>query len=307
MKILVTGGAGFIGKHLTKFLVEKENIVTIFDNFSNSTKDSISYFIDMGVKVVEGDITNVKDLENVTRNQDVIIHLAAKISVEDSIKNPEKTFEINVEGTEYLLMAMSKNNIKNLIVASSAAIYTDLKNSQSFHDEQSIAHPISPYGKSKLKMEKNLETYALKNKINCIILRFFNIYGIGQTTEYAGVISKFVTQIKNEEPLIIFGDGLQTRDFVYIDDVIESIIQSIKKIKLNKFEIYNIGNGESISINSLADILLNLFGKKLEIIHKSLKKGDIRFSKSSIKKAELRLDYHPKISLIEGLKEFMDK
>lgn len=301
----MTGGAGFIGRYLIDILLNKKFKVTIFDNFSNCSEDLIVDLLDRGVILKKGNITNFEQISNAIIGHDIVVHLAAKISVEESIKDPETTYKINIEGTENILKAMSKSGIKKLIVASSAAIYEDLKDSQSFHNEESGIHPISPYGKSKLLMEKKIEEYILKNKINCIILRFFNIYGIGQTPEYAGVISKFVTQIKKEKPLNIFGDGLQSRDFVCIHDVVLSINQSIEKIDYKKFEIYNIASGESITINSLAKILLKLFDKKLEIFHDSPRKGDIRNSKASIKKAQSELDYHPKISLEEGLKQFI--
>ena len=151
MKVLVTGGAGFIGKHLVRTLLEKGYLVTIFDNFSNSTKVSISDILDKGAKVIEGDITKPLEISNAVKNQDVVIHLAAKISVSESIINPAETFQVNVDGTRNVLAACEKNNVKKLIAASSAAVYG---NSVEIPiTEKSFPNPISPYGKSKLSAE----------------------------------------------------------------------------------------------------------------------------------------------------------
>ena len=190
MNILVTGGAGFIGKYLVKFLLEKENSVTIFDNFSNSSEKSINFLTEMGAKIVKGDITNIKDLENVIENYDTIIHLAAQISVLESIKNPDKTFQVNVEGTNNVLSICKKNFVKKIVIASSAAVYGESSQNNQLKEESQM-EPISPYGESKMKMEQNIIKFANNNKIDYVILRFFNIYGIGQSPEYAGVITNF--------------------------------------------------------------------------------------------------------------------
>jgi len=222
MEILVTGGAGFIGKHLVKSLLEKGYQVTIFDNFSNSTKDSVSSLVDIGTKVIEGDITKPNEISNVVKEQDVVIHLAAKISVYESIINPAGTFQVNVNGTRNVLEACEKNHVKKLIVASSAAVYGESSPDVKL-TEESETNPISPYGESKLKMEQEIREFTSKHDINCVILRFFNIFGVGQSKEYAGVISKFIEKIRQDRPLEIFGDGMQTRDFVAIKDVVNSI------------------------------------------------------------------------------------
>ncbi len=303
MKIIVTGGAGFIGKHLVRSLLKKENKVTIFDNFSNSTKNSLSSLMDMDAKVIEGDITNPLEILNAVKDHDIIIHLAAKISVSESISNPSKTFQVNVDGTRNVLAACEENNVKKLIVASSAAVYGE--GSPNFNlTEESETNPISPYGESKVKMENEIREFASKHDINCIILRFFNIYGIGQTKEYAGVISKFAECIKNNSPITIYGKGDQIRDFISIDDVIKSILQSISNIDNKKCEIINIGTGISTSINELVKIMLKISNKKNEIDHVAPKTGDIQFSKTSVAKAEKYLNFNSKISIEEGIKKY---
>jgi UDP-glucose 4-epimerase len=301
MKILVTGGAGFIGKYLVKFLIEKGNIVTIFDNFSNSSKKSISHLIDIGAKIIEGDITKYDEISNAVKEQEIVMHLAAKISVQESIRNSSETFQVNVDGTKNVLVACEKNDVKKLIVASSAAVY-----GESLPDtkltEESKTNPISPYGQSKVKMEQIIRDFVSDHNLNCIILRFFNIYGVGQSDEYAGVITKFIKRITQNKPLEIFGDGLQTRDFVSIYDVIYSIYNSISN---DKNGTYNIASGKTVTIKELAELIISTSEKKLEIKYTAPKNGDIMYSQADISLAKNKLGYYPKIELKEGIKQLL--
>ena len=301
MNILVTGGAGFIGKHLVKFLIENKNNVSVLDNFSNSDKKWISKFKKYQIKIFEGDIRNDEDILKATKDQDVVIHLAAKISVEESIKNPSETFEINVKGTENVLEICKKNNVKKIIVASSAAVYGE-GNEKYKITEQTKLNAISPYGESKIEMEKEIIKFCSNNQINYVILRFFNIYGIGQSPEYAGVITKFLKNIINEESLQIFGDGLQTRDFVAIHDVIQSIYNALM---YKQSGIFNIARGEKITIKELAKLMILLSNKTLGIEYVKSKKGDIKYSEADIQLAKNYLNYFSKIELKDGIKKLM--
>ena len=291
MKIIITGGAGFIGKHLVNYLLDKGNVITIFDNFSNSEENSMGYFIKNGVKVINGDIRKFEEILKETENQDILIHLAAKISVSESILNPSETFEVNVDGTKNVLEACKRSNIKKVIIASSAAVYGESVPKIKLK-ENTKTNPISPYGKSKLVMEQEIR----KNNIDCIILRFFNIFGIGQTPEYAGVITKFIEMISTNKPLEIFGDGMQTRDFVSINDVVESIYDAIKN---GENGTYNIASGKAITINELAKFMISLSRKDLEIHHISEKHGNIRYSEADISLAKSEIKYVPKLGLNE--------
>ena len=291
MKIIITGGAGFIGKHLVNYLLDKGNVITIFDNFSNSEENSMGYFIKNGVKVINGDIRKFEEILKETENQDILIHLAAKISVSESILNPSETFEVNVDGTKNVLEACKRSNIKKVIIASSAAVYGESVPKIKLK-ENTKTNPISPYGKSKLVMEQEIR----KNNIDCIILRFFNIFGIGQTSEYAGVITKFIEMISTNKPLEIFGDGMQTRDFVSINDVVESIYDAIKN---GENGTYNIASGKAITINELAEFMISLSKKDLEIHHISEKHGNIRYSEADISLAKSEIKYVPKLGLNE--------
>lgn len=302
MNILVTGGMGFVGRHLVNYLLKKGNKVTVFDNFSNSDKKSIYSLKDKGVNVVKGDITNFTEILNSTKDQDAVIHLAAKISVKESIKNPTETFRINVDGTKNILEACEKNNVKKLIIASSAAVY-----GQGFPEiklnENTKTNPVSPYGQSKLMMEQEVKKRIFKQKkIDCVILRFFNIFGVGQSSEYAGVITKFVERISMNKPIEIFGDGLQTRDFVSINDVVESIFNAISN---GKYGIYNIASGTTITINQLAELMISWSDKNIKMHHLPERKGDIKFSSADITLAKKEIKYCPKFGL-EQIREMLE-
>ena len=302
MNVLVTGGAGFIGKHLVKSLLEKNYSVTIIDNFSNSTKKSISHLIQAGVKVIDGDIMNFQDMQEAVKTKDIVIHLAAKISVPESIRNPSETFEINVNGTKNVLIACEKNNVKKLIVSSSAAVYGEGIENKKI-DEDGETKPISPYGESKLKMELEIKKIVSNKNIKYVILRFFNIYGIGQTDEYSGVITKFLKKIKQDKNLEIFGDGMQTRDFISISDVINSINIALL---YDKCGTYNIASGNAITIKELARKMISLSGKNLKIMYSNRKNGEINFSHASIDLAGKDLQFIPKMTLDDGIKELLD-
>jgi len=281
MRIFVTGGAGFIGSHLCKKLTASHK-VTVYDNFSNSNKE---HFPAMeNVTLIVGDILDNSKLFDSMKNHDIVIHLAAKTDVIDSITNPDDTFQTNVQGTQNVIDSCNSNKI----ATSSAAIY---ENSDNSVNETSTTKPLSPYGQSKLDMEN----ITIQSKINYSILRLFNVYGNGQTN---GVIANFRKNISENILLTIFGDGNAIRDFIHIDDVIDGIILSIK----SKSGIYNIASGNGTSIGDLAKLLIRLSGKNSEIIYKSTRKGEIIYSVANITKSNNELGFYPKISLGVGLK-----
>ena len=300
MKIIITGGAGFIGKHLADFLLNEKHEVTILDNFSNSTKESINSLVSKGVNVIEGDITNSEFISKAFEKQEVVIHLAAKISVDESIKNPSETHNVNVEGTKIILNSCKENRIKKLVAASSAAVYGESTLHKKI-DEKTLTNPISPYGESKVRMELEIEKFSKENNLNYTILRFFNIFGIGQSPEYAGVITKFIDRINQNKSLQIFGDGLQTRDFISIRDIIQAINNSLFTKKNGK---YNVASGKTTTIKKLAELMISMSGKELEIEFLEEKKGDIKFSEADISLAKKEIEFLPKIG-IEDIKNFL--
>ena len=285
MRIFVTGGAGFIGSHLCKKLTASHK-VTVYDNFSNSNKE---HFPAMeNVTLIVGDILDNSKLFDSMKNHDIVIHLAAKTDVIDSITNPDDTFQTNVQGTQNVIDSCNLNKISKIIATSSAAIY---ENSDNSVNETSNTKPLSPYGQSKLDMEN----ITIQSKINYSILRLFNVYGNGQTN---GVIANFRKNISENISLTIFGNGNAIRDFIHIDDVIDGIILSME----SKSGIYNIASGDGTSINQLAKLFIQLSGKNSEIIYKSARKGEIIYSVANITKSNNELGFYPKISLGVGLK-----
>lgn len=303
MRIFVTGGAGFIGKHLVSSLLETNHQVTIFDNFSTSNKEkTMNYFKDK-VSIINGDITDFTQIYNSLTNSECVIHLAAKTDVNESIQKPIEYNNVNVTGTVNLLQACVKKDIKKIISASSAAVYGNPL--QIPLEEKMKPNPLSPYGTSKLATEAYLQSFANSYDLNCISLRFFNIYGIDQTIQYGGVITKFIENIQKKYSLKINGDGKQTRDFISVHDVVKSIQNSILKIEGKRGNIYNIGTGKQTSVNELADIFSTILNKKLEIEHIEQQKGDILDSYANIDLAKKELDFNTEINLKEGLTEIL--
>jgi UDP-glucose 4-epimerase len=253
------------------------------------------------VTVISGDIANYSLLHTSMKNHDIVIHLAAKINIPDSIINPESTFDTNVKGTQNVLDALLSNHISKIVSLSSAAVYLDTISKIA---EFSKTIPSSPYGASKLEMEKKINHFTVQYKIQSIILRLFNVYGDGQSIEYAGVITQFREKINQNLPLIIYGDGSAMRDFIHVNDVVIAIILAMNSSESNT---YNIASGTSTSIVDLAKIMITLSGKPLDIIFKPARSGDILSSISDVSLAKTSLEFIPKISLIDGLKQSLFK
>ena len=299
MKIFVTGGAGFIGNHLVNSLLKAGNKVTIYDNLKNSSESKISHLLKDGASFVKGDVTDYQTLSTALSGFDLVIHLAAEIYVQESIKFPEHTHHVNVTGTVNLLRSCVAQKVKNVIAASSAAVFGNPKDLPLSENSQTI--PISPYGASKLAIEHYMQAFSNSYDLNCITLRFFNVYGKGQSGPYAGVITKFMENIADNKSLVIFGDGSNTRDFVSVFDAVQSIQNAITKIEGKKGNVYNIGSGKYTTIEDLAKLMISISDKPLSIEHKQPKKGDIQHSQTSIWLAQKDLGYSPKIQLKEGL------
>jgi UDP-glucose 4-epimerase len=297
LKILVTGGAGFIGRYLVDFLLSHHEI-TIYDNFSNSSKADIQSLIAKGAKFVNEDVLDYKKLQKSCIGFDLIIHLAAKSDVADSQIHPEITNEINVTGTENVLKCCTENKIKKIIFASSAAVYSDSKLTV---NENANTNPLSPYGKSKLIAEQKIKKISEEFGVDAISLRMFNVYGKGQNKQYAGVISKFIKNISKDRPIEINGDGEQTRDFVSIFDVVIAFDCAIKNIEEKKGSIYNIGTGISTSINDLVKMILKIANKEIEIKYRKQNKDEIKNSVAEITLAKNELGFIAKQKLQDEL------
>jgi len=303
MKIFVTGGAGFIGKHLVDWLLNSHD-VTIYDNFTNSSQSSITHLLKKGASLVRGDINDYTLLSKSLTGFDSIVHLAAKTDVKESIKFPDKTNYVNVIGSVNLLRACVAKKVRNIVNASSAAVYGIPKDLPLYENSQTS--PISPYGASKLAVEHFMQAFSHSFKLNCISLRIFNVFGRDQSDSYAGVITKFKEKITKNKPLVIFGDGSNTRDFVLVDDVVQSIQKAIEKINGKKGDYYNIGSGKHTTINALANLMITISGKTLPIEHTEPSQGDIHHSQTSIHLATKELGYSPKVQLKMGLEMLLE-
>lgn len=303
MKIFVTGGAGFIGRRLVKSLLNDNNEVTIFDNFSNSSKSQISEHLKNEALLVKGDVTNYPSLVKYMHGFDRVVHLAAQIDVQESIRSPEHTHQVNVTGTLNLLRACVVNKVKNIVASSSAAVFGNPATLPVCENSKTV--PLSPYAASKLAMEHYMQAFANSYDLNCISLRFFNVYGIDQSIQYAGVITRFMEKIAKNKPLEIYGDGSNTRDFVSVDDIVESIKMAILNMDGKKGNVYNIASGKTVSIKDLAKMMILISGKDLSIKYHPPKKGDVRHSQTSILLAKKELGYHPRVHLKDGLKSLL--
>lgn len=279
--ILVTGGAGFIGSNIVQKLVKYEAKVTVLDNFTTGKLTNLKNILNK-ITIIYGDITNKFTCKKTTKNKDIIFHLAAMASVEQSVKSPIMCNKINVIGTKNLLEAAVKNNVTKFIFSSSSSVYGNKNNTCKETDE---LNPQSPYAKSKEAGEILCKKYSTEYGIQSIILRYFNVFGDNQdpNKEYAAVISKFKYNLKNNIPITIFGDGKQTRDFIHVDKVAQANL--ISASKNYSHETINIATGKSISLIELIQKLKKENNyKEPKIEYKPSRKGDIQNSSANCDK-----------------------
>ncbi|MEW6593038.1 MAG: NAD-dependent epimerase/dehydratase family protein [Candidatus Hadarchaeota archaeon] len=305
MKVLVTGGCGFVGSNLVDLLMERGHSVTVLDNLSNGGRDNIkAHLKSKNFRFIKGDILGRK-AEDALSGVDAVAHEAAIISVPFSIKKPELTHKINVDGTRHLLEASADAGVKRFVYASSCAVYGDQKKMPI--SEDAPLRPLSPYAESKLAAEKSCIGFYKRQGLSTVCLRYFNIYGPRQSGgEYAGVMIKFMERLKNNEPPIIYGDGKQTRDFVYVGDVAEATLLALE-CETKGGEVVNIGTGRGASINQLCDIFLTLTGNKgMKPFRWTPREGDIRHSRADISKARRLLGFRPKVGLKDGVKKLLE-
>jgi UDP-glucose 4-epimerase len=297
--ILVTGGAGFIGSHLVRELVESGYSVRVLDNLSNGSLENIRDVLG-SIEFIKGDIRDKNVVEEALKGVDAVVHLAALIDVAESVEKPELYLEVNVNGTFNMTKASRK--VSAFIFASTCAVYGEPVKIPI--GEEHPLNPKSPYAATKIAGEAFVQAYGNLYGYRPVILRLFNVYGPRQSKAYAGVITEFVKRATSGEPPIIFGDGEQTRDFVNIRDVTKAIIKALDSD--NASGIYNVGSGVAVTINDLAHLILKLAGKEnVEPIHGPPRPGDIKHSQANINRAKKELGYYPTVSLEEGIREIL--
>lgn len=302
----MTGGAGFIGSHLVERLMKEGYEVVVLDNFFSGNTENIRQCLKSEMFcLVRGDIRNSNDVKEAIKNVDAVFHLAAIVSVPLSVENPLLVNDVNVKGTLNVLEAGSKADVKRFICASSCAVYGEVNRLPI--DERCPTDPLSPYAVSKLAAEFYCKLYNRNYGLDTLCLRYFNVYGPRQArNSYSGVIQRFIDRLEQRRSPIVYGDGLQTRDFVHVEDIIEANMLALKCQK-GYGDSFNVGTGKPTTIKQLAEILLALKGgSNLKPKYVDHRKGDIRKSWADIRKAERTLGYKPKIPLKKGLKTLLD-
>ncbi|MBY7112131.1 MULTISPECIES: NAD-dependent epimerase/dehydratase family protein [Bacillus] len=297
---LVTGGAGFIGSHLVHALLKQGKEVKVLDNLYSGKEENLKGVLH-DIKLIIGDITDYHTVKNALKGVDVVYHLAAVPSVPRSIVNPMLSNKVNITGTLQLLHVALELNVRRFIYSSSSSIYG---NSNFIIKKENMAPaPLSPYAISKYAGELYCKTFYELYGLETVSLRYFNVFGPKQDSqsEFAAVIPKFISTIHQNHYPIIYGDGTQTRDFTYVDNVVSANLLASDAEKLHG-EVINIGCGNGISLNSLVDNINLLLGKQTISTYTESKKGDVRHSIANIQKAESLLSYRPLVSFDEGLK-----
>lgn len=295
--ILVTGGAGFIGSHLVDKL-SLENRVVVIDNLSTGLESNLAKSKDR-ITFLKGDIRDKALVKDVVGRVEYIFHLAAHVGNVKSIADPYLDMEVNVKGMINLLDACQNSKIKRLVDSSSGAIFGEAKYLPI--DEAHPLNPESPYGVSKLAAEKYCFAFHKVHGVPVTALRYFNVYGTRQgSSEYANVIAIFFNRIREGKPLTIYGDGKQTRDFVFVGDVVRANILAATQPNAVG-EVFNIATGKETTIEELANVIKGMGSKETPVIHAAARAGEVRFSRATIEKAQRVLGYNPEVSLPDGL------
>ena len=298
MKYVVTGGAGFIGSHITKKLVERGDVVTVIDNMNTGKKKNLELVIDK-INFVKGDILDIDLLEDITKDADGVFHHAALASVQDSFDEPDKYHNVNVNGTENILKLSKKYGFK-VVYASSSSVYGNpiripIKESDG-------KNPINPYAETKLKKEELAIKYS-KMGVSVIGLRYFNVFGKGQSKEYAGVLKLFLECIRDKLPPKINGDGTQFRDFVHVSDVVNANIMSMNSDITHEF--FNVGTNTTITILDLAKTIIECSGLNIEPIFGPALDGDVHQTKANIDLIKKKIGWEPSVMLVDWIKDII--
>jgi len=300
MKALVTGGAGFIGSNLVRTLVRDRHEVTVIDNFLSGYRSNLVAL--PSVRLIEGDIRDEAKVNVAINGADVVFHLAACVGNKRSLDDPFTDSDINVLGTLRILEGARRAGVRKIVVSSSAAIFGELKTLPIREDHP--VEPDTPYGASKLCEEKHCLAYAKLYGLEIVCLRYFNVYGPNQRFDaYGNAIPIFVFQLLQREPLNIFGDGEQTRDFINVADVVQANIKAAHSHGVSG--AFNLGSGSRITINSLVDLIAEASQLRPVVKHGPPRPGDVRHSLADISAARIAFGFEPTVTLNEGLYEYV--
>ena len=301
---LITGGCGFIGSHIAEALKNQKHTVIIYDNLSSGYEHNIADFRDK-ITFIKADIRDMKALATAMHGVDYVFHKAAMVSVFDSVERPIENHDINITGTLNVLNAAKESGVKRVVAASSASVYGN--DPVLPKTEDMISSPESPYAFAKVAMEHYMRLFAELYGLETVTLRYFNVYGPRQDpgSMYSGVISKFCDDILADRKPTVFGDGLQTRDFIFIQDVVEANSLAMNNQTLGKGEVFNIATGYRTSLLDLIDIIKGLSGKDVKSRFKDVRRGDIRHSVADISRARHELGFIPLYDVKRGLMELL--
>jgi UDP-N-acetylglucosamine 4-epimerase len=306
MNVLVTGGAGFIGSHIVELLLKSNvNYVRVIDNLSTGSLDNLKHlFLHKNLEFINGSITDYDFCVKVMEGMDVVCHQAASASVPESIMYPQKYHDINVTGFLNILNAAKINGIKRVVYASSSAVYGDDVNVSK--QEGVVGNLLSPYALTKYMDEFYADMYTRLYGMECIGLRYFNVFGPRQDPNgpYSAAIPKFINLLKDGKSPTIFGDGLQTRDFVYVGDVANANYLGLTTDNIECFgSAFNVGTGESITVLDLVDNINKIMGKSIEPVFVDKRAGDVDHSLANVDKIKKNLNWKPNVSFIDGLEK----
>jgi len=301
---VVTGGGGFIGSHIVEELLRRNEIVRVIDNFSTGKWENVEPF-EGGAEIIEADIAEGKNLPRFLEGADYVIHQAAIPSVPKSILDPVKSHHANVNGTLQLLNASREADVKRVVYASSSSVYGDSPTLPKH--EGMMPNPLSPYGAQKLFAEIYCQVFSRAYGLETVSLRYFNVFGPRQdsTSQYSGVLALFIPAVLQSKRPTIYGDGLQSRDFTHVQNVVEANLLACT-VPGVAGQVFNVACGDRITVNSMLQQINKITGKDIAPIYADPRPGDIKHSQADITRAKEHLGYQPKISFEEGLRNTIE-
>jgi len=303
-KFLLTGGAGFIGSNIAERLLRDGHSVRVIDNFSTGRRENLAEF-ERQIELFEGDICNIADINRATAGVDYVLHLAAKPSVIASVEDPRGCHEANIDGTFNVLMAARDANVKRLVYSASSSVYgntPELPNKETF-----APRPLSPYAIAKVTGEYYCKVFSEIYGLQCVSLRYFNVFGPKQNpaSQYAAVIPKFITALLEGRAPVIFGDGEQTRDFTFVENVYRANLLACTAEGVAG-EVFNIACGEPISVNNLVEQLNKIIGTAIEPVYEAERPGEVKFSAAGVGKARELLKFEAAVDIENGLRQTVE-
>jgi UDP-glucose 4-epimerase len=304
VKVLVTGGAGFIGSNVIRALLARGDEVRVLDNFSTGSRANLAGLEDR-VELVEGDLRSYERVHTAVRGMEVVLHQGALPSVPRSVQDPLTTTAVNVEGTLNVLLAARDEGIRRIVNASSSSVYGNTGSLP--RDESQLPDPISPYAVAKLAAERFCTSFSRVYGLEIVSLRYFNVFGPRQdpTSQYAAVVPRFISAIAAGEPVTVYGDGEQSRDFTFVDNIVAANLLAAEAEGVAG-EIVNVATGGSTTVNELADTIGQLLERPVKKAYEPEREADVRASWADLGEARRLLGYEPQIALEEGLRRTAD-